>query len=69
MLVVQLDGGDSYKLSVGEAETFLRLLGESEPDAVTMLVWNFYAVHYTVPTHRALVVPVSSVQEVLEVTY
>jgi hypothetical protein len=64
-VVLHLVDGSSYKLTTPEVETYLRLLGDREPDRVTALVWNFYAVHYNVNTRVAKIVPQSSVREVL----
>ena len=57
--------GESYWLRSPNAAMYLRMLGDPAPAKALDLAWNFRAIHYTVDTHEALIVPPGTVSEVL----
>ena len=64
-LLFRFASGESWWLRAPDADRYLQILGDSDPGKTLDLVWNFRAVHYTVATHSARVVPPGVVIEVL----
>ena len=65
-VVVYLPKGDSYRLSVADMEIYLHMLGSTQPSDVITLVWNFYAVHYTVASGKTRIVPYHVAREAFQ---